>query len=85
MAAYEYKALDAGGRQQRGVQEGDSPRQIRQLLRDQGLLPVSVTEVSDTPKPRTFEFSLPQPDGRARHLSGTSGRTEIDAGGADRS
>jgi general secretion pathway protein F len=42
------------------VQEGDSPRQIRQLLRDQGLLPVSVTEVSDTPAPRAFEFSLPQ-------------------------
>jgi len=60
MAAYEYKALDAGGRRRRGVQEGDSPRQIRQLLRDQGLLPVSVTEVSDTPQPRTFEFSLPQ-------------------------
>jgi general secretion pathway protein F len=60
MAAYEYKALDAGGRQRRGVQEGDSPRQIRQLLRDQGLLPVSVTEVSDTPQPRAFEFSLPQ-------------------------
>ncbi len=60
MAAYEYKALDAGGRQQRGVQEGDSPRQIRQLLRDQGLLPVSVTEVSDAPQPRAFEFSLPQ-------------------------
>jgi general secretion pathway protein F len=60
MAAYEYKALDAGGRQRRGVQEGDSPRQIRQLLRDQGLLPVSVTEVSDTPAPRAFEFSLPQ-------------------------
>jgi len=60
MAAYEYKALDAGGRRRRGVQEGDSPRQIRQLLRDQGLLPVSVTEVSDTPQPRKFEFSLPQ-------------------------
>jgi general secretion pathway protein F len=60
MAAYEYRALDAGGRQRRGVQEGDSARQIRQLLRDQGLLPVSVTEVSDTPQPRTFEFSLPQ-------------------------
>ena len=60
MAAYEYKALDTAGRQRRGVQEGDSPRQIRQLLRDQGLLPVSVTEVSDTPQPRKFEFSLPQ-------------------------
>jgi general secretion pathway protein F len=42
------------------VQEGDSPRQIRQLLRDQGLLPVSVTEVTDTPAPRTFEFTLAQ-------------------------
>jgi len=58
MAAYEYKALDATGRERRGVQEGDSPRQVRQLLRDQGLLPVSVDEVSDAPTRRSFEFSL---------------------------
>jgi general secretion pathway protein F len=42
MAAFDYVALDATGREQRGVLEGDSPRQIRQLLRERGLLPVSV-------------------------------------------
>lgn len=42
MAAFDYVALDASGREQRGVLEGDSPRQIRQLLRERGLLPVSV-------------------------------------------
>ena len=59
MAAYEYKALDASGRERRGVLDGDSARQIRQLLREQGLLPVSVTEVSDAPaRKRAFEFSF---------------------------
>ena len=42
MAAYEYLALDASGRQHKGVLEGDSPRQIRQLLREQRLSPVAV-------------------------------------------
>ncbi|MDE2150461.1 MAG: type II secretion system inner membrane protein GspF [Gammaproteobacteria bacterium] len=47
MAAYEYAALDARGRQQRGLLEADTPRQIRQLLREQGLMPLSVTEVAE--------------------------------------
>jgi general secretion pathway protein F len=42
LAAFEYTALDATGRQKRGVLEADSSRQIRQLLRDQGLVPLSV-------------------------------------------
>ena len=46
MAAYEYTALDAGGREQRGVLEGDSPRQIRQLLREKQWLPLQVLPVS---------------------------------------
>lgn len=58
MAAFEYTALDASGRERRGVLEGDSARQIRQLLRDQSLLPVTVTEVSDAPAPRTLSFSV---------------------------
>ncbi len=58
MAAYEYKALDASGREQKGVLDGDSPRQVRQLLRDQGLLPVAVSEVADAPVLRSFEFSF---------------------------
>jgi len=43
VAAFDFVALDTAGREQRGVLEGDSPRQIRQLLRERGLLPVSVS------------------------------------------
>jgi general secretion pathway protein F len=46
MGAFEYTAVDAGGREKKGVLEGDTARQIRQLLRDQALLPVTVTEVA---------------------------------------
>jgi general secretion pathway protein F len=42
MAAYEYIALDPRGKQKKGVLEADSVRQIRQLLRDQGLVPLEV-------------------------------------------
>ncbi len=45
MGAFEYAAVDAAGRERRGVLEGDTPRHVRQLLREQGLLPVSVNEV----------------------------------------
>ncbi len=46
MGAFEYTALDNRGKQQRGVLEGDAPRQIRQLLRERGLTPLDVQEVS---------------------------------------
>jgi general secretion pathway protein F len=42
MAAFEYIALDAKGRQQKGVLEGDSSRQVRQLLRERQLAPLEV-------------------------------------------
>jgi general secretion pathway protein F len=47
MAAFEYSALDAAGKETEGVLEGDSPRQVRQLLRERGLLPTRVTEVRE--------------------------------------
>jgi general secretion pathway protein F len=47
MPAYEYSALNAKGREEKGLIEGDSPRQARQLLRDRGLTPMSVEEVSE--------------------------------------
>jgi general secretion pathway protein F len=47
MAAFEYAALDARGRQKRGVLEADSMRQSRQMLRDLGLVPLSVEAASD--------------------------------------
>lgn len=45
MGAFEFSALDATGRMQKGVLEADTPRQIRQQLRDRGLSPLSVIEV----------------------------------------
>ena len=45
MGAFEYSALDAQGRQRKGVLEGDTARQIRQQLREQGLTPLQVEEV----------------------------------------
>lgn len=50
MGAFEYTAVDAAGRERKGVLEGDTARQVRQLLRDQALLPVTVNEVSQTEK-----------------------------------
>jgi len=47
LAAYEYTALDASGRQTKGVLEADSGRQIRQLLRDQGLVPLVVEAAAE--------------------------------------
>lgn len=42
MAAFEFVALDAQGREQRGILEADSQRQIRQQLRDRGWAPLKV-------------------------------------------
>ena len=46
MGAFEYTALDAAGRQHKGVLEGDTARQVRTLLREKSLLPVTVAEVA---------------------------------------
>ena len=47
MAAFEYIALDESGKQRKGVLEADSVRQIRQMLRDQGLVPLDVDTASE--------------------------------------
>jgi general secretion pathway protein F len=46
MGAFEYTALDAGGRSRKGVIEGDTPRHVRTLLRERQLMPVTVEEVA---------------------------------------
>jgi general secretion pathway protein F len=45
MGAFEYTALDASGREKKGVLEGDTPRQVRQQLREQHWVPLAVHEV----------------------------------------
>lgn len=44
MAAFDYIALDAKGKERKGVIEGDSAKQVRQLLRDKSLMPLEITE-----------------------------------------
>jgi len=46
MGAFEYTALDAGGRSRKGVIEGDTARHVRSLLRERQLLPVTIEEVA---------------------------------------
>lgn len=45
MANFEYKALDASGKTLKGHLDGDSPRHVRQLLRDRKLVPLDVKAV----------------------------------------
>jgi general secretion pathway protein F len=47
MAAFEYKALDKKGKQQKGVIEADSARHARSQLREQRLMPVEIQQVAD--------------------------------------
>ena len=58
MGAFEYVALDNAGREKKGVLEGDSPRQIRQLLREQQLLPINVDEVAQKESARSRGFTF---------------------------
>ena len=58
MGAYEYTALDASGKEQRGLIEGDTPRHVRGLLRERELLPVTVTEVAQKEARRQQGFTL---------------------------
>jgi general secretion pathway protein F len=46
MGAFEYVALDAKGRERKGIAEGDTAKQVRQILRDKGLIPMQVNATS---------------------------------------
>ena len=58
MGAYQYVAVDSGGKEHRGVLEGDTPRHVRQLLRERQLLPVEVAEVEARERKTRRQFSL---------------------------
>ena len=45
MAAFQYRALDGSGREQRGVIEAESPRAARAALRERGLAPLQADPV----------------------------------------
>ncbi|MFC5079280.1 Type II secretion system protein F [Vibrio thalassae] len=44
MAAFEYKALNAKGKQVKGLVEGDNARQARLRLKEQGMIPIDIVE-----------------------------------------
>jgi general secretion pathway protein F len=58
MGAFEYTALDNVGKERKGILEGDTPRHIRQLLREKQLLPVTVSEVAQKEAKRQRSFTL---------------------------
>lgn len=58
MGAFEYTAVDPSGKEKKGVLEGETPRQVRQLLRDRQLLPIAVTEVTEKEASRKFDISF---------------------------
>jgi general secretion pathway protein F len=57
MAAFDYVALDQRGRKQKGVLEADSSRQMRQLLRDRGLTPLTIEASSAKQQQQQKSFS----------------------------
>ena len=61
MAAFSYKAMNAKGKNVSGVLEGDNPRQIRQQLREKGLVPLEVDQVAEKASKGTSKFTLFQP------------------------
>ena len=58
MGAFEYVALDKSGKESKGLLEGDTPKHVRQLLRERQLLPVKVTEVARKESKQRASFSL---------------------------
>jgi len=55
MAAFEYIAIDQSGKQKKGILEADTPRQIRQLLRDKNLIPLEVESVTASQKKKAVQ------------------------------
>ncbi len=57
MPAFDFVALDAQGKQKKGVLEADTARQVRAQLREQGLTPLDVNEAAQAAKKQQASFS----------------------------
>lgn len=66
MPAFEYIALNTGGKEEKGILEADTARQVRQLLRNSALTPLEINEVVQKQKKsegaRLFGGSLNKAD-----------------------
>ena len=70
MAAYDYIALDNRGKEKKGVIEGDTARQVRQMLRDRELTPL---EISESRKAATQSSNKPSPEVCRMRRQGSGG------------
>lgn len=57
MPAFEYQALNSKGQKTQGIIEGDTAKRARQLLREQGLAPISITSIKEPGKNKTHRAS----------------------------
>jgi general secretion pathway protein F len=48
MGAFEYTALDAQGKERKGLIEGDTAKHVRQMLREKQLLPMEIQEAAES-------------------------------------
>lgn len=69
MAAFEYKALDAKGKNKKGIIEADTAKQVRQQLREKGLVPLEVSQASQKEKQTAAGIGLFQPKISAADLA----------------
>jgi general secretion pathway protein F len=58
MGAFEYTAVDTRGKEHKGVIEGDTPRKVRQSLRERDLLPLTINEIAEKAASREKGFSI---------------------------
>ena len=58
MGAFEYVVLDDKGRERKGVAEGDNARQVRQNLREKGLIPLQINAASQKERGDTGKSTL---------------------------
>lgn len=83
MAAFEYLALNHKGREEKGILEADSSRQVRQILRDKGLAPLRVAttdEQSENSRNLFAQFLTPSLSARDLALITRQLATLIEAG-----
>jgi general secretion pathway protein F len=67
MPVYEYVAIDAAGKNRRGIVDADSPRTARQKLRASGIYPTRLDETSPTEaRTERSRFELPMLRQRVR-------------------
>ncbi|CAM4287990.1 type II secretion system inner membrane protein GspF [Pseudoalteromonas byunsanensis] len=50
MAAFEYRALDGKGKDKSGILEADTAKQVRQMLREKGMMPLEVSPAAERDK-----------------------------------